>query len=78
MSDDIPVPRDRQIRTEALHAATRIGAGVVGGDESFRVDHWTHAFAHYIHSGVWFGANDSGDVDCPYGETCRFNRKAAE
>lgn len=74
MADDTAVPRDRQIRTEALHAATRIGSSVVE-NEDFRIDHWTHEFAHYIHSGIWFGANDSGDVDCPYGDACRFNRK---
>lgn len=75
MADDTAVPRDRQIRTAALESATRIGAGVVASGESFNVEEWTHVFAHYIHSGFWFGVDDDGVFTCPYGDTCRFNRK---
>lgn len=75
MADDTAVPRDRQIRTEALHAATRLGAEVVVAGEDFNIVQYTHVFAHYIHAGIWLISDADGNVACPFGDMCRFNRK---
>jgi hypothetical protein len=75
MADETAVPRDRQIRTEALHAATRLmGKGVELGASLADV---THLFAHYVHAGVWLPM-DGGRVRCSFGEACRFNRADAQ
>jgi hypothetical protein len=69
---DEAVPRDRQIRTEALHAATRlVTSGIELGSSVADV---VHLFAHYVHAGVWLPL-DGGRVRCPFGDDCRFNRK---
>lgn len=73
--------RDRQIRTEALHVATRLMAAVIASGaeppkDKPAGDHLevlTHSYAHYIHAGVWVDLEEG----CPFGDTCRFNRKAA-
>lgn len=74
--EETSVPRDRQIRTEAVHAATRLGAGIVASGGAYRVDQWIHVLAHYIHSGAWLHTidGDPATLDCPFGEGCRFNR----
>lgn len=76
---DEAVPRDRQIRTEALHAATRLVAGAVANPDfvgEMDLGEITHTYAHYIHSGVWLVRDDDGVTRCPFGDACRFDRKA--
>lgn len=68
---DEAVPRDRQIRTEAMHMATRIAAAAVGNNEQFHIGEAAHTYAHYIHAGIWLDVREG----CPFGDDCRFNRK---
>lgn len=74
MADEGITARDRTIRTEALHASSRLIAGAFAGGHDFEGDlaDLTHAYAHYIHSGQWFVQGEK--TVCPYGDSCRFNR----
>lgn len=74
---DEAMSRDRQVRTEAVHAATRIAAAAVADGQGVDLGQWSHIIAHYIHAGVWLDGDNDGKVVCPYGDTCRFNRTAA-
>lgn len=78
---DEAMSRDRQIRADAVKTAVRIIAAQVANGVDVPAEYsraLVHIYAHYIHSGVWLNANeDTFEVECPYGEVCRFNRQAA-
>lgn len=78
MADDTAVPRDRQIRTEAVHAATRVVAAQLSAGKQVPSGYsrmLAHSFSHYLHAGIWLDVLDDDTLDCPFGDMCRFNRK---